>query len=905
MAPGTAVAETQMPVNGTGMALEQATQTDQNNKQQFYKNLFRLQDDVFAGKHPRIKLPADFFKQLQAVSSAPNPTAPQALPNGKVTNTAGTVPAVTFGSPSALNPRVQQSRPVTSTSKPPTSSASSFDPILLTKSDELIRAEIVLKRQRLEQALEERVAKAYKPAKGFRFNDTNGELEVPLDVDALLNRALEVIKPVSGLPDEEGSEKESFDENDYYSSQAMSWSTEDTPEGAEPSTSVQFPTDTAPAAQAAGPAKSFIPGITQALQPPEPVAAGPRYTGNYDELPDEDDEDDYSPPPPDAAPVAQPTYEEPAATTSNDRLRPQQAYDRRYEYNRPSPPAANVPVIRSHIREPFAPQPSRVSPLALGKLPALDQARVPPQSQAQVIEDSGPEISTRNEDNNRSGNTTNSTPRQTSPEPPLTKKQLKMVKKRKRQERAEVEEKQVEPKRSLRKNPSRAARGRQAAASPSPVPFIKDEPVSPPPFAESSFAEALPPRRRIVQYPYEDVEVISPREWRARPAYHRDEYDRPVYRYAEPVSPTYVRVASPSMARRVERDDVDLRRVASLQYARRPYSPGPGASQYAAAAYDRIAVEPQRSVRAASYAYERGAAPALEPIYREGSIRPQRYLRERSRSPPYIVERAPAYPVARADRVASPGPSMMPPPPVPTRIIEDKHGNRYYATPAPPDAPPGPIRPQSRAMFYEREAPVPVYERAISRMSMARDRPPPQRVYDDEMPPPPVPMLPQRRYVEDVEAVEHRAYRQREYSMRPPEYLTRETVRDRERDREEMPPPPRVPLPEAVEGRQLIRYDDESSPRAPPRELAPPMPIPPARAYSVRPDPGRREVYGDEMGRGIVRRGTAQPQVFVQNYPLDDGPAPVPMGQVRRSRRYVDDEEFDEYAGGRRGDYRL
>lgn len=912
-------------VNGIGYDFSQPSQADQYNLQQFYKNLFRLQEDVFAGKHPRIQLPEDVLAKIRDVSIAqsqkPASTAPQELPNGKVTNlpTAsppGLATSVSFGVPSARVPNYQSNRPVTSSSKPPTSSSSSFDPILLTKSDELIKAEVNIKRQRIEQALEEQVA-ASKPQ--TRGKDFSSDYETGLNVDEVLSRALEVIKPVSGLPDEEGSEKESFDENDYYSSQAMSWSTERTSEGAEPSTSVQFPgivADTAAAAQTAGPAQTFIPGISQPLPPSQsfnepsvPPAVQQPYTEELDELPDEDDEDDYSPPPPDAATAPAQASQGPAATTPKDRLRPQQAYDSRYEYNRRSPPAANVPVIRSHIREPFAPQPSRVSPLALGKLPPFDQAHIPPNAQAQAAEESGPENAARHD--NHSGNTTNGTSRQRSPAGP--RQGVKNAKKRKRQ--AEQEDKPQGRKASGK----RPARERQS----SPIPMIKEEPVSPPPFASSSYVDAQPVRRRIVQYPYEDVEVISPRDMRARPVYYRDEYDRPVYRYPEPTSPTYVRMASPSMGspsvvRRVERDDVDLRRVASLQYARRPISPGPGASQYAA--YDRIPMEPQRSVRAASYAYadrERMGPPIREPIYRETSVRPQRYLRERSRSPPFVVERASAHPAARTERIVSPGLSSMPPPPIPTRIIEDKYGNRYYATPAPPDAPTGPIRPQSRAMLYEREAPMPAYERAVSRMSVVRERPA-QHAYDDEMPPPQMPP-PQRRYVEDVEGGDHRAYRQREYSMRPQEHLAREPVRireretdrERERDREGMPPP-RAPLPEAVEGRQLLRYDDETSPRLPPRELAPPMPVPQTRAYSVRPEPIRREMYGEEIGRGIVRRGSAQPE-FVREreyaaekgYPEPRAYADVPIAPPLRGGRYVDEEDFDGYAGGRRGGYRL
>jgi hypothetical protein len=199
-----------------------------------------------------------------------------------------------------------------------------------------------------------------------------------------------------------------------------------------------------------------------------------------------------------------------------------------------------------------------------------------------------------------------------------------------------------------------------------------------------------------------------------------------------------------------------LRRVASLHYARRPYSPDPYS-----------APEP-RQIRAASHT----VIERPEPLYREGSSRPSaapRYLRERSRSP--IHEYVP-----RAQ-----SPAIMAPPP--RRIVVDQYGQKYYAAPVD-------VR-ESVAPPSRREA-DPYYERAATREPTTRA---PARVelYEEDdqvrMPPPPA-----RRYVEapEAEMLEGRPYRPREASHRPMEmeYSLREaSARRPVIEYEEMGPP--------------------------------------------------------------------------------------------------------------------
>ena len=241
-----------------------------------------------------------------------------------------------------------------------------------------------------------------------------------------------------------------------------------------------------------------------------------------------------------------------------------------------------------------------------------------------------------------------------------------------------------------------------------------------------------------------------------QPMYYRDQepLSRSYREVDEPSSPTVIRTPQ----RKSQRDDQDLRRVASLQYARRPYSPSGGGELYAAP-------EP-RQMRAASHAFlDRAEAP----VYREVSARPSvgpRYVRDRSRSPvhEYLAHQQ--------------SPMHMAPPP--RRIVVDQYGNKYYA--APVEARESMAPPSRRAEVD------PFYERAVTREPTMR-APARADMYEEggmqrmPMPPPP------RRYVEaaDVEMMES-PYRQREASRRPAEVEYRAVPQY-----EEMGPPREYP----------------------------------------------------------------------------------------------------------------
>lgn len=362
----------------------------------------------------------------------------------------------------------------------------------------------------------------------------------------------------------------------------------------------------------------------------------------------------------------------------------------------------------------------------------------------------------------------------------------------------------------------------------SPEPYIKEEPQSPPPFAESQ-----PSKRRALQPLPNDVEVMSPRgDIRMQPVYYRE--------YDEPSSPTVVHIPQ----RRPQPQEQDLRRVASLQYARRPYSPnGSGGDIYA--------TPPEfRPVRAASHAY---ADRPEVPIFREPSSRASmapRYVRERSRSPIY---------------------EPMPPP---RRIVVDQYGNKYYA--APLDARES-AAPPSRRIEVD-----PYFERAVTREPPMRV-PARSEIYEDEfgqrMPPPPP-----RRYMEAVEPelIETRSHRQREASRRPHEveYRPQEIVGRRPVPQyEEMGPPQYMPSRAYSVRPEVIRREipegyvrHESIQPGSVRASAQPR----YRELSIaHQDPAERYAMAPPQGRRYVEEG-----------PVEGAPESYPAAPRHVSYRY-------------------
>lgn len=676
----------------------------------FYERLFQLQDEVFAGKHPRIKLPDSILEQVaprhvQNISSSYRPTA-----NGTANGAASSLHTSSYPeTPSYFYQPTVAFVPQPPNGQRPFSAkpSSSIDPVLLTKSDDLVKAELGLKRQRIERAIKDQVDKRGPT----RDSDLALAAEARFDVDDLLAKALELVKPISGLQtsanrNSDGSD--SFDENSYYSSQANSWSSED------------VETQNVDNADAAG-AVTSQGGVrdretdasknknldsqpftsTQDEDQYEPADDLHFYATAAETSRDEREESEYSPPPA-ADAFTTDAQAEGSHRTEYNRGQGHSGLEQSggingYGYNRPSSPTSPaVPVIRNHIRSPVAPQPARVSPLAFTKVPKMDQGRRNGQQENRRGYASPRFDDNRSNDHASSSRADHASPRNSRRQSPAAPQQG-VRNPRKRRRDAE--------------NGEKRGRGGNKRVARSPEPYIKEEPTSPPPFA--SFSDPQPSRQRVIRQLPEDVEIVSAREARTQPVYYREQEPLPrAYRHIEePISPTIVRVPSRTAHRRLERDDQDLRRVASLQYARRPYSPtGPEPLLYSPS-------DP-RHVRAASHAF--ADRPLPQPLYRESSVRPPaaaaaatattvpRYVRDRSRSPLHLPDQY--LPRAHTPVVAHMGPP-------PRQFVVDQYGNKYYAAPPPPPPPAAAAAMELResvAPPTRRLDPDPYYDRALT-----------------------------------------------------------------------------------------------------------------------------------------------------------------------------------------------
>lgn len=182
---------------------------------QQYQNIVKFRDVILAGRHPTVKLPP-------GLSPSRSPLRPKSV----VTLTNGQTPtahnarsvsanqAVFSDAPSALPLDSPASRPLES-------SHNGINPILLEKSDELIRAEFQLQRQRLERALKEEVEQRQR--RGSRTE--RAEPLADFDLSDVLSRALTLVQATAApLPSDPNltatneAASDSFDNNTFYSS---------------------------------------------------------------------------------------------------------------------------------------------------------------------------------------------------------------------------------------------------------------------------------------------------------------------------------------------------------------------------------------------------------------------------------------------------------------------------------------------------------------------------------------------------------------------------------------------------------------------------------------------------------------------------------------------------------------
>ncbi|KAL2219561.1 hypothetical protein M432DRAFT_611926 [Thermoascus aurantiacus ATCC 26904] len=842
----------QLSVSGVPSALPKVDEVQE------YEKILRISDEIFSGTHPRLKVPPQFVRKV----------TPRTLQTPPVSNS-----QVTTAEPSGTSQSKEQ-QPTPSTTRPANAQAASalsgapstsstvapshgtmktteIDPIFLTKSDDLIRAEIQLQRQRVERVLRDQLEQKRLEA---RQRAAAQEAKPDFDVSDVLTKALEIVKPVPPPSDIHGANgnavpSESFDENSFYSSRAPDSPQHGDQQQPSPVSERQVPTvetedmaadapvdsrsDELQRFEAANPSgmdmeRQAYTVADKRLPPQKQSHSGPVHaaTDKYHqsrEPVDTIEEPEYSPPGPDIPPAERRDSREYNRRESFNQRRPAangRPADRGLNGRRSLSPTNDVRVVRNHITSPAAPQPSRVSPLATARVPSIQQH--PRDSRQGYHEERVP---------------TGQDSARTSPEAPG--QQLMPRKRRRLQE-------------PTRERPRQVVARRPAADSPEP--YIKEEPVSPPPFADipPTYGQSRPPQGRPV---YVDspryTPVVDRREPPIRePVYEADRYGR-AYEHDGHAEPGMARTVSRLDYRRPVRDDQDLRRVASLHHARQPE-------------YSREYVEPAasvnpRSVRASSYAVVERPTQERARYYDEPvQTYSRRYIPADEPPPPryretYVDEEPPP-----------PPPRMMAPPR--RRIVVDELGNRYYETLPPPkvqEMPPPPSR-MVKVEPYDERAHLP--STSVRATSIVED-PYGDRRYVQEMAPP---QTTYRRVADYPRStLEQRPYA-REFDEREP------VIRSGSVQVVDYPPPPP----------RHTTYIDE---RDLPRERL-------VRTSSVRPPPIRYEEPREGIQRvQSVHPGGREVSVYMDDEPRRpreyvERPVYAPARPVREERYYEDED---------------
>jgi hypothetical protein len=212
------------PPGPSGLALRGPAFTpDELREIQEYDRIVQFRDSILAGHHPRIKVPVQAAAKSQSSSQPIEPGA--ASFDRHLDNLQA------FGAnsqhPTAADSAAGSSTMSESVSKSFGSGATQINPLLLTKSDELIRAETRMQRQRLEKSLKEQ----YEQHRSARRAEAQlSEQASALDIADILAKALTLVQatapsPANGNTVANASDSsDSFDDKTFYSSQ------HDTPE---------------------------------------------------------------------------------------------------------------------------------------------------------------------------------------------------------------------------------------------------------------------------------------------------------------------------------------------------------------------------------------------------------------------------------------------------------------------------------------------------------------------------------------------------------------------------------------------------------------------------------------------------------------------------------------------------
>ncbi|KAK4193945.1 hypothetical protein QBC35DRAFT_422342 [Podospora australis] len=375
---GVAVAEKggsiQDGAGGAAGSLLTSLRPEELHEVQEYEKLLRFRDQIISGLHPSIKPPAHSLGKVAQVSKPP-PTGPAALISASSASSAKHASAntgVNGKRPEINNLQAHQANlqkpPVNMTNLPglgalPNKLARPLDvnkpiinPVLLEKSDDLVKAEIRIQRQRLERVLQEQLEQSLSASK-------ISEQLAELDVSDILAKALTLPEDVPAQSTDDvaanaSASSDSFDDNTFYSSQ------HGTPESQQMAHRLPTESDNEEMRDGSPYEPQFDPEPVAQMQPPAMPAQAIPGVSTYQHHQKAHEKPRASAPAANVsvpAPVVVPGLSFGATNASgtfgqrpvNERLLSQ-------TMGRQQP----SPLVRSHDLSPLAPQPERVSPLA-------------------------------------------------------------------------------------------------------------------------------------------------------------------------------------------------------------------------------------------------------------------------------------------------------------------------------------------------------------------------------------------------------------------------------------------------------------------------------------------------------------------------------------------------------------
>ncbi|KAI1189951.1 hypothetical protein F5B17DRAFT_388805 [Nemania serpens] len=691
-----------------------------------YEKIIQFRDTVVSGKHPRIKVPASSVAKNAFANQPPRSNAPARVARSSTGVSIGNNPANGHSMGNMLSFKANSQQPAVTV--PPAGSAPfipgvsrplgpgrpEIDPVLLQKSDGLVKAEIQIQRQRLEKLLKDQVEERRASIRG---NLQSSEQLPELDVSDILAKALTLVQatapPATSIlpsPTANASDaSDSFDENTFYSSQ------HDTPES-RPSVPPRHVLEEAQVQHTPSSAlqtDSYAPSSEPPTSRPFPASTSrPSRTDLNHNIALGQVMETHNTHPPAAPTVAVQTRamtgaskadtqnlsgshqrahleKQVISSDSRDASRSdncgntdsEQSADQHGLQNPPqlvSNPSFGQheePVIRGHNLSPFAPQPAHVSPLAVARRPHIRESdtstlqRAPAQVAA-LRQEHAVVVSPGSSSQGYKGS-------------------KKMTRKEKREMR-EMREKNNNKKRNLQifKENEISRMKRKADARVQDVqdiqdvedvedaqgdiqedvqgsPSIKPEPKSPSPLTAPPF---IRPEKRPQRFARQEPEIIYDEPMSERPSsqLQRERYP-PLPVHVERVAQGYEEVGDlyspqvrPSVGpapHRLESPLYEERRAdgSIIRYVRRAPSPSGYADHYGAFN--------TRPMRTAPY-------PATNPNVREAPA----YQRERGMSVRPYADRA----RSRSPIIVERRSSAMPPPSAPPRrIVIDEFGREY------------------------------------------------------------------------------------------------------------------------------------------------------------------------------------------------------------------------------------